>query len=181
MILCSQTEYVAGRELEDSARYMLEGSMESGRRKFHRILDVPPELPKPPDVLPKRPPPVLFVVLPKAGVVVEPKPIPREDAGKLWIRAGFHGSPAAPAWVKWRACVRETCVEGGTGAKKRGAPTRCITRSESTSERRRALLLVVVLAEATEATSKGHRGGLWCRDEDLWNGLGGQLRKGRRG
>jgi hypothetical protein len=178
MILCSRTEHVAGRELEDMERYMLEGSMESGR-KLHRILDVPPELPKPPDALPKRPPPVLFVVLPKAGVVVEPKPIPREDAGKLWIRAGFHGSLAAPAWVKWRACMRETCVEGGGGRKE--VPTRCITRSESTSERRRALLLVVVLAEATEATSKGHRGGLWCRDGDLWSGLGGQLRKGRRG
>lgn len=46
-----------------------------------RIVDIPPELPKPLEVLPKSPPPVVFV-LPKAGVAAEPKPIPREDGGK---------------------------------------------------------------------------------------------------
>lgn len=62
---------------------MLEQAWNSGgMRRVYRIVDIPPELPKPPEVLPKRPPLVLFVVLPKAGVVVEPKPIPREDAGK---------------------------------------------------------------------------------------------------
>jgi len=52
-------------------------------RRVHRIVDVPPELPKPPEVLPKSPPPVVAgAVLPNAGAVVEPKPIPKEDAGK---------------------------------------------------------------------------------------------------
>jgi len=79
------------------------------RREIHRIVDIPPELPKPPEVLPKSPPPVVFV-FPKPGLVEEPKPIPREDWGKLWIRAEFHGSPAAPVWRKRRA--RDMCDRG---------------------------------------------------------------------
>jgi hypothetical protein len=98
------------RELWGQARYVQKAPWTVGhRREIHRIVDIPPELPKPPEVLPKSPPPVVFV-FPKPGLVEEPKPIPREDWGKLWIRAEFHGSPAAPVWRKRRA--RDMCDRG---------------------------------------------------------------------
>jgi hypothetical protein len=76
-------EHAEDRGLEDSRAVYTGTRRATGYgRRIHGVVDVPPEFPNPLEVLPKSPPLAGVVELPKPGVVVEPKPIPREDAGK---------------------------------------------------------------------------------------------------
>jgi hypothetical protein len=67
---------------------MYNNRVEQSIRRAQSIVDVPPELPKPPDPLPKSPVPVELFAAPKPVLVVEPKPMSREqDPCKRPVRA----------------------------------------------------------------------------------------------
>lgn len=55
------------------------------RAKIHNAIDIPPEFPKPPEVAPKRPPPVVFVFDPKPVLVAPaPKAEDLRHSSELW-------------------------------------------------------------------------------------------------